>query len=449
MKYRRFLVVTLTSVLAALKTASPVAIQEPASQVIAHYPLTGDVNDATGNHPPLQASGAPIVPGKGIFCNGEPLRPAGGGCDVRTESLPGLNLSAFTVSAEFFVSRLRTPANPVFVGGQTFRWVYAELRSEGVVRLGYNNNQSVDCSVKYRLGVWHEITVTFDGRALALYLDGVLGCSANVVLNTGNQRVVLLTNTGNATAFNGVLRNLKIFNGVAVPARRAPLADSFPEPSPANLAPVDLVLMRCPTRAEIASVDTDLRLSFAFDPTEGEPRACSTAEGSRDLSPMKKRVYNTLLLMRQLQFDRPLPWTRDSLYRWFTHAVNGISFRPDITNSSCCGPGRTLNIAPANLILRHTDRWVEPALGGGLNTFLLLLAHEARHADGHPHTCGSKDRTPDELGAWGVQYYLARWLIEHTDQSFFTSGTIRYNELLARSTEMLRTTAFCTPSDRN
>jgi hypothetical protein len=41
------------------------------------------------------------------------------------------------------------------------------------------------------------------------------------------------------------------------------------------------------------------------------------------------------------------------------------------------------------------------------------------------HTCGMKDRTLEELGCWGVQYWLARWLAEHTDQTFFTSGPIR------------------------
>jgi hypothetical protein len=42
-----------------------------------------------------------------------------------------------------------------------------------------------------------------------------------------------------------------------------------------------------------------------------------------------------------------------------------------------------------------------------------------------------------------VQYYLARWLAEHADQSFFTSGTIRYTERLIRGAEMLLKNSFC------
>jgi Concanavalin A-like lectin/glucanases superfamily len=418
--------------------------QEP-GRLIAHYPLATDLNDATGNNPPIQATNAPFVAGRAIFCNGQYVRGAPDGCDVRTPDLRELNLSAFTITAQFLVPRLRTPTNPVFVGGDTYRWLFYDLRPDGAVRLGYNSNQFVDCSVKYRFGVWHEATMTFDGTTAALYLDGVGGCSSNVALSTGNQKTVMLTNSGNATAFYGMLRDLKVYNGVVVPARRTPVADSVPEPPPANLAPVDQLLMKCPTRTEVASIDADLRLTFDADPTKDEPLACTAAEGSRDLTAMKKRVYNSLLLMKQLQFDRPLPWTKEPLYKWFTDAVDGIRFRTDIKNSSCCGPGRTMNIAVASQSIRFTDRWVEPAMGGGLDVFILLLAHEARHADGYPHTCGTRDQTPNEMGSWGVQYYLARWLAEHADQSLFTSGKIRYTERMIRNADMLLKNSFCKP----
>jgi hypothetical protein len=190
-------------------------------------------------------------------------------------------------------------------------------------------------------------------------------------------------------------------------------------------------------------VDGDLRLQFEADPTHDEPLACTAAAGSRDLSPMKKRVYNTLLLMKQLEFDRPLPWTKQPLYRWFIDTVDGIRFRSDIKNSSCCQPARTLLIAVNNMVIRYTDRWVEPAMRGGLDGFLLVLVHEARHAQGLPHTCGSKDQTLDEMGSWAVQHYLALWLAEHTDQSFFTSGKIRYTERLLNEAANLRRLNIC------
>jgi hypothetical protein len=81
---------------------------------------------------------------------------------VRTPNLKDLNLSAFTINAQFLVPRLLRPTNPVFVGGETYRWLYYELLPNGVVRLAYNSTQFVECSVRYRLGVWHEATITSD-----------------------------------------------------------------------------------------------------------------------------------------------------------------------------------------------------------------------------------------------------------------------------------------------
>ena len=419
--------------------------QEPGPQLVAHYPLSRDLNDATGNHPPMETRNAPLMPGKGIFCNGRYVLDDKDGCDVRTPSLNNLNLSSFTISAQFLVPRVSPFINPVFVAGSQWRYLSYELLRGGGIRLSYNGNQFVDCSATYRLAVWHEATVSFDGKTATLYLDGVPGCHADITLRTGNEKVILLTNFGGASTFSGVLREMKVYNGVLVPLRRTPVPDDIADPTPPNLAPVDLFLMKCPSRDELNAVDADLHLAFEADPTRTGPLACTAAAGSRDLSPMKKRVYNTLLLMKQIQFDQPLPWTRAPLYRWFVETVKGIRFRADLTNSSCCDPPRTIGIAVSDLIIQYTDRWVDPALRGGLDGFMLLLVHEARHAQGATHTCGTKDRSLDELGSWGVQYYLARWLAEHTDQSFFTSGTVRYTDRLVKQSDLLLKQQFCGP----
>ena len=392
------------SALATLPHFHATASPQQGPQLIAYYPLGADLTDVTGNHPPMLVRNAPLQSGKGIFCDGLYSRGADG-CDVRTPVLRELNLAAFTISAQFLIPKAWMPHNPVFVAGERWRWAYVELLERGGVRLAYHSNKFVDCSVKYRIGTWHEATITFDGKTTTLYLDGVAGCSTDFPLETGSdEKVVLLTNSANASAFYGMFRELKIYNGVAVPPARAPLPDSVTVPPVRNLAPVDQFLAACPTRDQIASVDAELRLSFESDPTADEPLACTAAAGSRDLSPMKKRVYNSLRLMQQIQFDQPLPWTKEPLYRWFTANVKGIRFRSDIANSLCCNPDRTLGIATTNLVIKFSDRWVEPALGGGLDGFILLLVHEARHADRHPHTCGTKDQTLDEMGSWGVQY---------------------------------------------
>lgn len=421
-----------------------------APEPIAHYPLLNDLLDATGRHQAIRSRNATLVPGQGVFCNGQYIAEVTNGCDLQTPLLPKLTPSAFTISARFLVPERWVKPHPVFVGGSFYRWLVYELQRDGTIKLVFSNLR-VDCSVKYRLGFWHEAAVTFDGSVLTLFLDGERGCSANVsrvgndpksAWQMTNDNKVLLTNFANASTFYGVVRDLKVFDAVVPPARRTPERADVTLPEP-DLSSADRFLAACPTAGQVSSIDKDLRLSFEADPTGGEPLACTSAQGSRDLSVFKKAIYNTLLLMKRLEFDRPLPWTKELLYTWFIRTVRGIRFRADIVRSSCCDPARVLGIATSESTApAFTSRWHEPALHGGLYLTLGLFVHEARHAEGKPHTCGSNDNTLDELGAWGVHYYLLRWLAEHTDQAFFSSGSIRNSEVLIKRAESLRV-HFC------
>jgi concanavalin A-like lectin/glucanase superfamily protein len=393
-----------------------------------------------------------LLPGQGVFCNGQYIAEVSNGCDVQTPLLPKLTATAFTISARFLVPERWVKPHPVFVGGSFYRWLVYELQRDGSIRLIFSN-VPVDCSVKYRLGFWHEATVTFDGSVLTLFLDGERGCSANVARvatddpqkspwQMTNDNKVLLTNFANASTFYGVVRDLKVFDAVVPPARRTPERADVTLPEP-DLSPADRFLAACPTAEQVSSIDKDLRLSFEADPTAGEPLACTSAQGSRDLTVFKKAIYNTLRLMKRLEFDQPLPWTKEPLYTWFVRNIRGIRFRSDIANSACCDPARVLGIVtPNSRVPAFTSRWHEPALGGGINVRLGLFVHEARHAEGKPHTCGTRDNTLDELGAWGVNYYLLRWLAEHTDQAFFSSGSIQNSEVMIKLAERLRV-YFC------
>jgi hypothetical protein len=221
--------------------------ENAASQLIAYYPLDGILTDVTGKNPPILAANAKFVASKAIFCNGVPGY--GGiqeGCDVNTPYLMDLNLASFTISARFLVPKTKVLRNPVFVGGPDYRWLFYELDPDGGIRLGYNNNKSVECAVKYKYGFWHEAAITFDGKTVALYLDGIQGCSVNAALNIHNDKAIVLYNSSNATAFYGMLRALKVYNGVLVPHAKTPIVDTIAEPPRENLAPVDLILTLCP-----------------------------------------------------------------------------------------------------------------------------------------------------------------------------------------------------------
>ena len=63
-------------------------------------------------------------------------------------------------------------------------------------------------------------------------------------------------------------------------------------------------------------------------------------------------------------------------------------------------------------LLRYRTVWRDPSAGTGLGNLILLLFHEARHAD-LPHNCeGIYDSTLEYLGAWGVQITFARYLAD-------------------------------------
>jgi hypothetical protein len=182
---------------------------------------------------------------------------------------------------------------------------------------------------------------------------------------------------------------------------------------------VDEFFERCPTSGEVAMLLADISIAFEADPTAGT-LACKESEGSLDLTPLQKRAYQSILVMKVIRFDVPLPWTNKDLYQWFIDAVEGVRFRPGLANSFCCEPANVINIqVEEKSFIFLTDRWIDPSMGGGLMDTMVLYVHEARHNEGNVHSCGCDDNTLAEMGSWGVQYYLFQWLAQHTDPAFF------------------------------
>jgi hypothetical protein len=200
----------------------------------------------------------------------------------------------------------------------------------------------------------------------------------------------------------------------------APTATPSLSPTPAPPNVQDLI-DRCPTAAEIAAIDADVTLTFSGDPTAGT-LVCRADQGSADLSLLQERAYQSLLVMRQLEFDQPLPWTSLSLFDWFTSVIHGVHFGSDLQYSSCCNPAGVMNLV-TSLFALETDRWLQAEdADENVQSLMVLMIHEARHAEGYGHTCGTRDRTVSELGAFGVQYWTYVWLASHSDPAFMTPG---------------------------
>jgi hypothetical protein len=200
-----------------------------------------------------------------------------------------------------------------------------------------------------------------------------------------------------------------------------PIGTPTPRPS------IDALLAVCPTAGQIQAINSRLQLVFDADPSRGQPLACTAAQGSADLTYFQKRVYLSFVAMQQIPFDAPLPWTSLPLYDWLVATIHGVHFVSGEGYSWCCEPGGRIVIATAAnqatdnscLTVGHSDRWIFPVYGGssgcGMDAFIALVVHEARHNNGKLHTCQStKDNTIAEMGSWGVEYYLYRWFAEHT-----------------------------------
>jgi hypothetical protein len=183
-------------------------------------------------------------------------------------------------------------------------------------------------------------------------------------------------------------------------------------------------LWPCPPASAIREIDADVKLEFLEDPTAGT-FVCHAAEGSADLTWLQKGAYQKLWLLKRLQFDTPLPWTTKSLWEWFIGNVHKIQYLR--TNyARCCGSGGVMWLPATSAVFGFPD----PS----------GLVHEARHGDRKPHTCGTKDQTISEMGAFGVVYYFDLWLADHVLSPDLTVEERNYARWLS---EVLRVGAFC------
>ena len=192
-------------------------------------------------------------------------------------------------------------------------------------------------------------------------------------------------------------------------------------PEPPRLTPPAGVVP-CPTAAEIDSLGINISFEGNF---VAEPLVCREADGSRDLTVVQKNVYRALLFMRDVQFDQPLPWTNQPLWTWFRTSITGIRIRNDIQNNQCCQPPGTIHLL-----------W--NSVESTLPTYLEMMVHEARHASGPGHNCGTMDNKISDLGGFGAQYYLMQWLGTHWPQATPEERTFA----LARAT-YIKWSSFC------
>jgi hypothetical protein len=183
----------------------------------------------------------------------------------------------------------------------------------------------------------------------------------------------------------------------------------------------------CPSTSELDEIDSQVRITFEGDSATGRS-VCGESEGSRTLTQQQKDVYNSLIYLRRLEFDAPLPWTAASTFEWLRGTIRGIRVRTDRAGSWCCDPPQTINIGVFD----------QPE--SAIPAYAIAMVHEARHVQTGGHKCpdGKNDRTISEMGAYGVQYYLLVWIAAHRPAT-----TPAEREYAVSFSQWLRAVAFC------
>lgn len=187
--------------------------------------------------------------------------------------------------------------------------------------------------------------------------------------------------------------------------------------STTRLEPADLPELPCPTPAEIELVRQEVPVWINNDVSRGV-LVCREQDGSADLTAVENNVYQSLLFLRRMRFDRPVPWTAGTVYDWVRRTIPaGIVVESSGNSYSCLGCSGPIHVAYSSQSL----------LGPTVDRLIVtLIVHEARHADGWPHTCGRdtsyfnafvRDRSVAEMGGFGVQYLLAYWLGHYSDEA--------------------------------
>jgi hypothetical protein len=193
-----------------------------------------------------------------------------------------------------------------------------------------------------------------------------------------------------------------------VPTGPAPkLNPAGPRPSTPVGTALDVRMQRCPTAAEVATNDIVLSLGAV---AASRPLVCRASEGSVDITYQQRLFLQALILMKELRFDAPLPWTTKPLYEWFRDLGVGIHLEMAEGNSTCCSPGPFINAKVGT----STE---EPAIDvDRVIIVMALLVHEARHLEAGGHPCQrSWDNRVADLGSWGVQVHFYEWLALHAD----------------------------------
>ncbi|KNY29152.1 LamG-like jellyroll fold domain-containing protein [Pseudobacteroides cellulosolvens] len=189
----------------------------PSLYTIAKYTLNNTAADSTSRNSNITLTNASFMSDGSIYSNGIYPYSSTLGSTVRTPNLKAFNFNNFRVSFEFKINSYPTSRKPIIVGGNSYRWIGANIESNGTISLLWNNSNYTYSSKTVTLGTYHTAIIQYNGSVAELYFDGILVCSQYFKPVNGGDANFQNTNYSNGTTFLGYLRNLTVYSAPSTP----------------------------------------------------------------------------------------------------------------------------------------------------------------------------------------------------------------------------------------
>jgi trimeric autotransporter adhesin len=191
--------------------------QVPTSGLIAHYPFTGNANDASGNNRNgVISGGATLTTDRlGNANQAYAFNGSNGTIDVNnwnilTGNSPRTMMVWFKMTLPNTVNQWFLAWGSLVNSGSSVIGAYSSgLYYFGF--MGYFNDLWVTNQFQFYDNQWHLMALTFDSSNLSLYLDGVLVNSKTTTLNTSSTKLTIGNRMG-SEFFNGSLDEVRIYN---------------------------------------------------------------------------------------------------------------------------------------------------------------------------------------------------------------------------------------------
>ncbi len=180
------------------------------TNLIAHYPLMRNADEASGLFSAMTLTNTPFVTtGKGIICSGDYTNET-----AITPTLTDFDFSDFSITFNFYLPSLPGARMPVIVGGQAYRWLGFLVEPTGSVTLMHTTNTHVPGTRTCTTDAWHKGEIRYNAATQVgqVLLDDVVAASTTFTLDHGDSRQISISNYSNGTTFEGILSDLKIYS---------------------------------------------------------------------------------------------------------------------------------------------------------------------------------------------------------------------------------------------